>query len=87
MSCLVDTYVKLIFIEIFSFFLLNKTKLVARKVFVARKYDQIMDCGLNRIRIDRFYLDIHFENHAHTLIYDKLVFENQPNHSKQIDVH
>jgi len=57
------------------------------KVFVAHKYDQIMDYVLNRIQIDRFYLDIHFENRVHTLIYDKLIFEIRPNHSKHIYVH
>jgi len=54
------------------------------KVFVVHKYNQIMDYVLNRIQIDPFYLYIHFENHVQTLIFDKLIFEIQSNHSKNI---
>jgi len=78
-------------LNIIFLILLVKTKLnnkhkIIRKVFVVHKYDQIMDYVLNRIRIDPFYLYIHFENHVHTLIFDKLIFEIQPNHSKNIYV-
>jgi hypothetical protein len=44
------------------------------QVDVVHKYDQIMDCVWNRIQIDLFYLYIHFENHVHTSIFDKLIF-------------
>jgi hypothetical protein len=53
--------------------LLIKTKMLMQ-VDVVDKYDQIMDCVWNRIQIDLFYLYIHFENHVHTSIFDKLIF-------------
>ena len=54
------------------------------KVDAVRGCDQIMDYVLNQTQVDLVCLCIHSESPVHTLVFDKLVFEIQPNRPNRI---